>query len=143
LTLRYQFDISKTMEMKTSIAALSALAHESRLGIFRALVQQGPAGLKPGELAEACGLPDSTLSFHLAHLLRAGLVSRRRAGRTLIYAAQFGTMNALIGYLTENCCMGSTAAPTAACSPAGCAPARTPATAPVAARAPNPRRARG
>ena len=106
-------------ELKASVDALAALAHEGRLGIFRTLVQRGPAGLKPGELAAACSMPDSTLSFHLAHLLRAGLVSRRRAGRTLIYAAHFDTMNALIGYLTENCCAGSATA----CAPTGCAPA--------------------
>jgi ArsR family transcriptional regulator, arsenate/arsenite/antimonite-responsive transcriptional repressor len=123
LTSRYHFDYSKTMEIKTSVEALAALAHESRLTVFRALVQRGPEGLKPGELAAACGIPDSTLSFHLAHLLRAGLVSRRRRGRTLIYAAEFATVNALIGYLMENCCAGSTQ-PVAAsgCGPGACAP---------------------
>ena len=94
------------MEMTQSVQALSALANESRLAVFRALVQRGPEGLKPGELAERCGIPDSTLSFHLAHLLRAGLVTRRREGRTLSYAAQFSTVNALLSYLMENCCAG-------------------------------------
>lgn len=103
------------MEIKTSVEALAALAHESRLTVFRALVQQGPQGLKPGDLAAACCIPDSTLSFHLAHLLRAGLVSRRREGRTLIYAAEFATVNALIGYLMENCCRGQTPQPVDAC----------------------------
>jgi len=96
------------MEMTQSVQALSALANESRLAVFRALVQRGPEGLKPGELVARCGIPDYTLSFHLAHLLRAGLVTRRREGRTLIYAAQFSTVNALIGYLMENCCAGRT-----------------------------------
>jgi DNA-binding transcriptional ArsR family regulator len=137
------------MEITASIDALSALAHEGRLGIFRALVQQGPPGLKPGELAQACGMPDSTLSFHLAQLLRAGLVSRRRAGRTLVYAARFDTMNALISYLTENCCAGSAGAlGAAACAPAVCAPAAlAPArasagAAPVSVRGSRARRAR-
>ena len=108
------------MELNASVAALSALAHESRLGIFRALVQRGPQGLKPGELAEACGLPDSTLSFHLAHLLRAGLVSRRRAGRTLIYSARFDTVNGLIAYLMENCCgKGAGEGASVECAPGG------------------------
>jgi DNA-binding transcriptional ArsR family regulator len=116
------------MEMKQSVDALAALAHESRLTIFRALVQRGPEGLKPGDLVAACGLPDSTLSFHLAHLLRAGLVTRTRAGRSLIYAAEFSTVNALLGYLMENCCQGSTQIPASfACAPTGCQP-REPAT---------------
>lgn len=103
---------------------MSALAHESRLEIFRALVQRGPQGLKPGELAGACGLPDSTLSFHLAHLLRAGLVSRRRVGRTLIYSARFDTVNGLIGFLMENCCgKGAGEGASAACAPGEAPPA--------------------
>ena len=118
LTSPYHFDYSKTMEMTQSVQALSALANESRLAVFRALVQRGPEGLKPGELVERCGIPDSTLSFHLAHLLRAGLVTRRREGRTLIYAAQFSTVNALIGYLTENCCAGRTPAGSSECGDA-------------------------
>jgi DNA-binding transcriptional ArsR family regulator len=122
------------MEMKQSIDALSALAHESRLTIFRALVQRGPEGLKPGDLAGACGLPDSTLSFHLAHLLRSGLVTRRREGRTLIYAAEFSTVNALLGYLMENCCAGSSQAPQgSACTSAGCGPSEASASAALGA----------
>jgi len=138
--------IGAKVSAATSVEALSALAHEGRLHLFRTLVRQGPAGLKPGQLAKACGMPDSTLSFHLAQLLRAGLVSRRRAGRTLIYAADFGTMNALLGYLMENCCAGTAEAACgpAACAPAALAPARaSAAAAPVSVRRSRTSRARG
>ena len=89
-----------------TIDALAALAHGHRLAAFRALVAAGPAGLAAGSLAAAVGLAPSALSFHLAHLSRAGLVTCRRDGRRLIYAADFTAMNALVGYLTENCCGG-------------------------------------
>ncbi|MFN2258224.1 MAG: ArsR/SmtB family transcription factor [Parasphingopyxis sp.] len=89
------------------IAALSALAQEHRLGVFRALVQVGPEGLAAGAIADKLGLPNSSLSFHLAQLRHAGLVSQRREGRSLIYAADYGAMNALVGYLMENCCGGA------------------------------------
>jgi DNA-binding transcriptional ArsR family regulator len=88
------------------VAALAALAQTHRLGAFRALVQAGPAGLAAGVLADAVGLAPSALSFHLTHLSRAGLVSCRRDGRRLIYAADFAAMTTLVGYLTENCCGG-------------------------------------
>ena len=100
------------MEPKDVIGALGALAQETRLAIYRLLVQKGPDGLPAGALSEALGVPPSSLSFHLAQLAHAGLISQRRVSRNLFYAAHFGTMNALMGYLTENCCGGaSTCAP--------------------------------
>ena len=105
------------MESNTAIRALGALAHESRLAIYRLLVQAGPAGLAVGAIGEKLELAPATLSFHLAGLRHAGLVSERREGRTLFQAADFGAMNGLIGYLSENCCQG------ADCGVTGCAPA--------------------
>jgi DNA-binding transcriptional ArsR family regulator len=101
------------MKSADTIAALSALANEHRLAIFRLLVQTGPEGRPAGAIADALGLPASSLSFHLAHLTRAGLITQRRESRSLIYAADFARMNALVGFLTENCCGG------ASCAPAG------------------------
>lgn len=95
------------MDSVDIVDALAALAQSHRLAAFRALVQAGPDGLAAGILADAVGLSPSALSFHLAHLTRAGLVSCRRDGRRLIYAADFAAMNALVGYLTENCCGGA------------------------------------
>ena len=95
------------------IEALAALAQAHRLTAFRALVEAGPAGLAAGALAETVGLSPSALSFHLAHLTRAGLIACRRDGRRLIYAADFTAMQALVGYLTENCCGGASCAPAA------------------------------
>ena len=94
------------MNESDAITALAALAHSNRLVAFRSLVVAGPAGLTPGELAERLKIPGATLSFHLKELLRAGLVSQERSGRNLIYRADYVCMNALIGYLTENCCEG-------------------------------------
>ena len=94
------------MKSKTAVAALSALAQENRLAVFRALVEAGPRGLCPGELNEKLCVAAPTLSFHLAQLRHAGLVNVSREGRTLHYAADFNAMNALIGFLTENCCGG-------------------------------------
>ena len=103
-----------------TIQALSALAHETRLALYRMLVERGPDGLPAGVLAERLGLPPSSLTFHVQHLHRAGLVTQRRVGRQLLYAADFSAMNDLVFYLTENCCgRGSSAA---ACTPA-CEPA--------------------
>jgi ArsR family transcriptional regulator, arsenate/arsenite/antimonite-responsive transcriptional repressor len=95
------------METKQAVQALSALAQESRLAIFRLLVQAGPAGLAAGAIGEALGVPPATLSFHLAGLARAGLAQSRQDGRFVIYSADFGAMNALVGFLTENCCQGA------------------------------------
>lgn len=92
------------MEIETALAALSALAQEARLKAFRLLVAAGPAGLPAGRIAEDLAVPANTLSFHLAHLKTAGLVTCRREGRSLIYSADYGRMRALLGYLTENCC---------------------------------------
>jgi DNA-binding transcriptional ArsR family regulator len=93
-----------SMDPAQAIAALGALAHETRLAAFRLLVQHGPEGLPAGAIAEALGLPPSSLTFHLQHLTRAGLITQRRLSRQLIYATDFAVMNALLAYLTENCC---------------------------------------
>jgi ArsR family transcriptional regulator len=95
------------METKQAVQALSALAQDSRLAIFRRLVQAGPAGMSAGSIGEALDLAPATLSFHLAGLVRAGLAQSRQEGRFVIYSADFGAMNALVGYLTENCCQGA------------------------------------
>jgi DNA-binding transcriptional ArsR family regulator len=95
------------MKSTTAIAALSALAHEHRLAAFRLLVRAGPTGVPAGEIAADLDIPNATLSFHLNQLRHAGLVSFRRIGRSLVYVAEFDTMNELLAYLTENCCQGS------------------------------------
>ena len=94
------------MEKLDVIAALAALAQESRLDIFRLLVQAGTKGLPAGQIGERLGLPSATLSFHLNQLRHAGLVTFRRESRSLIYAAEYAAMNCLLAYLTENCCQG-------------------------------------
>ena len=96
------------METGKAIGALAALAQETRLSLFRLLVGKGPDGLSAGVIGEALDVPSSSLSFHLAQLMHAGLVNQRRVGRNLFYAADFGTMRALMGYLTENCCGAAT-----------------------------------
>ncbi len=93
------------------IAALAALAQSHRLAAFRMLVEAGPEGLAAGVIATRLDVAPSSLSFHLAQLERAGLVSTVRAGRSILYSADFGAMTALVGYLTENCCGGSSCAP--------------------------------
>src|ERR1700722_1551627 len=98
------------MEKNDAVAALAALAQESRLDIFRLLVQAGTDGLPAGRIGERLGLPAATLSFHLTHLKHSGLVTFRREGRSLIYAAEYAAMNGLLGYLTENCCQGDASA---------------------------------
>jgi len=94
------------MEEKEVIKALAALAQPNRLQIFRALVVQGPGGLTPAALSEMLSVPGATLSFHLKELLHADLLSQERSGRNLIYRAQFDRMNAVLGFLTQNCCQG-------------------------------------
>lgn len=94
------------MDEQTIIRALAALAQSHRLKVFRLLVVAGQEGLTPGALAEALELPAATLSFHLKELANAGLVSQERLGRNLVYRAAFEQMNALLAYLTENCCQG-------------------------------------
>src|ERR1700685_1320274 len=109
------------MEISKAVTALAALAQDNRLDIFRLLVRAGPDGMAAGHVAEKLGLAPNTLTFHFDRLRSAGLVTVRRAGRSMIYAARFETMNALLGYLTENCCRGVPAP----CAPATCRPART------------------
>ncbi len=94
------------MKQNQVIAALSALAQESRLELFRVLVRTGREGLAAGEIARQLGIPNSSLSFHLAQLQEAGLIAQRREGRSLIYSADYACMDALVGFLTENCCGG-------------------------------------
>jgi DNA-binding transcriptional ArsR family regulator len=92
------------MDQTHAIAALGALAQETRLALFRLLVTCGPEGLPAGVIAEQLGVLPSSLSFHLQQLVHAGLITQRRLSRQLIYSAEYGTMNALLAYLTENCC---------------------------------------
>ena len=107
------------MKKPDVLAALAALSQENRLDAYRLLVQAGPEGMAAGEIAAQLGLSPNTLTFHLDRLREAGLVTVRRDGRSMIYAARFDTMNGLIGYLTENCCGGAeVCAPAAACTPA-------------------------
>lgn len=99
------------MQAETVIRALAALAQEHRLATFRLLVQAGAEGMAAGALAEQVGLPASSMSFHLAQLSHAGLVTQRRQSRSIIYSADYAAMGALMGYLTENCCGGASCAP--------------------------------
>jgi ArsR family transcriptional regulator, arsenate/arsenite/antimonite-responsive transcriptional repressor len=94
------------MKKEAIIQALGALAQETRIDIFRILVQAGPEGLPAGAIGERLGLPSPTLSFHLNQLRFAGLVTSRRESRSIIYSANFKTMNQVVAYLTENCCGG-------------------------------------
>ena len=109
------------MDTTTSLAALSALSHESRLAAFRRLVQAGPAGLSVGELREHLALPPATLSAHLNVLRAASLVADQREGRVIRVRAHYPQMNALLAYLTENCCAGEPCAATDCAEPA-CGP---------------------
>ena len=111
LTCLLYFDYSGTMETIQAVQALGALAHDSRLAIFRLLVQAGPEGLPAGSIGEKLGLRPATLSFHLAHLARSGLASSRQDGRFVIYSVDFRNMNGLVEFLTENCCGGKSCAP--------------------------------
>jgi DNA-binding transcriptional ArsR family regulator len=94
------------MKKHNALAALAALAQENRLDVYRLLVEAGPEGLSAGNVATTLKLAPNALTFHFDRLREAGLVTVRRDGRSMIYAAQFDQMNALIGYLTENCCQG-------------------------------------
>src|SRR6478672_5763992 len=104
------------METKHVLSAMSALAQESRLAVYRLLVQAGPAGMSPGKIGEQLAIPASSLSFHLKELAHANLVTPRQEGRFVIYVANFDTMNGLVGFLTENCCGGKPCAPGAVCT---------------------------
>jgi DNA-binding transcriptional ArsR family regulator len=108
------------MKKQDALAALAALAQDNRLDVFRHLVQAGPEGMSAGAVAAAVDLAPNTLTFHFDRLRLAGLVTVRREGRLMIYAAQFETMNELLGFLTENCCGGAPdkCKPVAACKPA-------------------------
>ena len=94
------------MQTKTAVQSLAALAHETRLEIFRGLVQVGPSGIAAGAIAEGMGIAPATLSFHLNALSQAGLVRSRQEGRFVFYAADYAAMNELLRYLTEDCCGG-------------------------------------
>jgi DNA-binding transcriptional ArsR family regulator len=106
------------MEKTDAVAALAALAQDNRLDVFRLLVQAGPDGMPAGAVATALELAPNTLSFHFDRLKAAGLVTVRRDGRSMIYAAQFDKMNSLLGFLTESCCGGAPCAPAVQCKPA-------------------------
>src|SRR5262245_16070060 len=112
------------MEKSNAIAALAALAQDNRLDVYRLLVQAGPDGMAAGAVAEALDLAPNTLTFHFDRLRSAGLVTVRREGRSMIYAAQYDAMNALLGYLTENCCQGRQCGPARRKSVAPSAPSR-------------------
>ena len=105
------------MEKSDVVAALSALAQDNRLDVYRLLVQAGPEGMPAGAVAAALDLAPNTLTFHFDRLRTAELVTVRREGRSMIYAARFETMNALLGYLTENCCRGVTCSAATECKP--------------------------
>ena len=107
------------MKNSDAVAALAALAQDSRLDVFRLLVQAGPDGLGAGQVAAKLKLAPNTLTFHFDRLRDAGLVTVHRDGRAMIYAARFEVMNSLIGFLTENCCQGAAES----CAPAACKPA--------------------
>jgi len=105
------------MKAATAVEALSAVAQEHRLTLFRLLVQAGDRGMAAGAIAEALGVPNSSLSFHLSQLRNAGLILQERQHRSLIYRANYPAMNALVAYLMENCCAGAECAADAACEP--------------------------
>jgi len=108
----------QNMKTKEVVAALAALAQDTRLAVYRLLVQQGPSGLAAGEIAGKLGVTPATLSFHLKELAHAGLVNPRQEGRFIFYAANFDAMNTLVAFLTENCCAadcGPSCGPVVAC----------------------------
>jgi DNA-binding transcriptional ArsR family regulator len=111
------------MEKSDALTALAALAQETRLDIYRLLVQAGVSGLPAGRIGAQLGLPSATLAFHLKELRQAGLATFTREGRSLIYAAVYPAMNALLAYLTENCCQGNPAA--CDLDPSVCSPSST------------------
>jgi ArsR family transcriptional regulator len=133
------------MESSQALRALAALAQDTRLALFRRLVRAGSEGLAAGQLATALGVPPATLSFHLKELAHADLVTARQDGRFVFYSANYETMNAVLAYLTENCCADSTGACAApACTPQPAGARRRAALAPRRKRStrPSPRRTR-
>lgn len=96
------------MEIFEALEAFSSLSQETRLRVFKLIIEYGSAGIAPGKIAEELKIPDNTLSFHLSHMLKAGLVSSRRDGRSLIYSANTDLIQGLIGFLKENCCVRET-----------------------------------
>ena len=125
------FDYHRNMETDTALASLSALAQKARLSVFRHLVQLGPAGACPGDIAEHLAMSGSTLSFHLKALAHAGLIQAEQIGRSIVYRADFAAMQGLLDYLTENCCGGNEALCAPACAPG---PAHKPAKTPKSTR---------
>lgn len=105
------------MDSPAVVRALGALAQDHRLAAYRLLVQAGPDGMAAGALADALDIAPSSLSFHIAQLANAGLVTQRRSGRSILYAADYGAMGGLMAFLTENCCGGTACAPLTACNP--------------------------
>jgi DNA-binding transcriptional ArsR family regulator len=118
LLISIAMETTGKIDLSAAVGALAALAQEHRLALFRMLVQAGEDGMPAGAIAEALGVPNSSLSFHLAQLSRAGLVRQQRQHRSIIYSANYAAMNALVGYLLENCCAGADCAPEAACTTA-------------------------
>ena len=112
------------MDTRTAVALLAALAQDSRLAIYRLLVEAGPTGLAVGEIGAGLSIAPATLSFHLKELLHAGLIGARQDGRYIYYSANYARMNALIGYLSRNCCARDGAGCAPGCAPAKSAPAR-------------------
>lgn len=113
------------MEIKTAVTALAALAQETRLAVYRLLVQAGSDGLAAGRIADALGVSPATLSFHLKELAHAGLIASRNDSRYVIYRADYAAMNGLMAYLTEHCCQGAPCAVEAPCCPAPATPMET------------------
>ncbi|MEN6079439.1 metalloregulator ArsR/SmtB family transcription factor [Chromobacterium piscinae] len=105
------------METKNAVTLLAALAQDTRLGIYRLLVQKGPEGLSVGQIGEQLVVANATLSFHLKELSHSGLIRARQEGRFIYYSANYEQMNALLGFLTENCCRGEACTPASSMSP--------------------------
>jgi DNA-binding transcriptional ArsR family regulator len=114
IDIEHRFDDSGNVNTEQAVRSLAALAQDSRLDVFRLLVQAGPEGLSAGEIAERRGIPSSTLSFHVKALAHAGLIESRQQGRFIYYSADFGAMSDLIAFLGENCCGGRSCEPSAA-----------------------------
>jgi len=109
--MAHSFDNTRNMELESASKSLAALGHETRLAIYRLLVQAGPPGVNAGLICEKLELAPATLSFHLAHLSRVGLIRGRQEGRFIFYVADYAAMSALLAYLTDNCCQGAQCRP--------------------------------